>query len=117
MFFMRGWLWANPRLYRSAALRERLLQLRHVEMAVAHQFTVQQQDRYFVPVARPLRRIGIDVADLERQAGDALERSQIEEKLLAQRALRPREQEQPGGRAAWRHGQRRALAVLSSFTE
>lgn len=61
--------WANPALYRSAVKAEGLIHFLRLQAAVAQQLSGKHENRYFVPVACPGRRLKIDVDDVD---GDAL---------------------------------------------
>jgi hypothetical protein len=52
---------------------EGLIHFLRVQSAVAQQLSGKHEDRYFVPVTRPSRGIGIDIDDID---GDALGRRQ-----------------------------------------
>jgi hypothetical protein len=65
IFFIYGRVWTNLGLYRSTHERECLMYLLDVQMPVADQLPAEQQDRYFVPVARARGRIAIHVEHID----------------------------------------------------
>ena len=53
---------------------EGLIYFLRIQAAVAQQLSGKHEDRYFVPVTRPSRKVGIDVDDID---GDALGARQL----------------------------------------
>jgi len=81
---------ANSSLYRSAVVREGLLHLVGVKVAVAHQFAAEQENGDLVAEADARLGIAVDVDDVDPQAAGRGERGQFSEHLLAQGASRAR---------------------------
>jgi hypothetical protein len=64
-------------------MRERLIHFLRVQAAVAEQLSRKQEDRYFVPVARPRGRFLIDVDDIDGDALGARQKAKFAQHFLA----------------------------------
>jgi hypothetical protein len=57
-----------------------------IQATVAHQFSSQQENRYFVPVARFIARIVIDIDHIDRDAMCRRQRRKLAQHLVAKAA-------------------------------
>ena len=69
IFFSAGLQWANQRLYRSAAMSERLMHLFRVQLAVTDQFPGEQQHRDLMAIALSGGGIAVHIDDIDGPCG------------------------------------------------
>ena len=63
--------------------REGLIHFLRVQAAVAQQLSGKHEDRYFVPVTRPSRKVGIDVDDIDGDAPGRRQGGELAQHFLA----------------------------------